>query len=107
MNARSLAHQLNESRLSFASPDELMDTLGVEPGRVTPFAIAHNKVKDIQIVIDPSVAEKQPLGFHPLVNTASVCISKQNVLRLLAFYGYFPADIQSDGLIPRLTRTAV
>lgn len=103
---RGLALQLKESRLSFASSDELLETLGVEPGGVTPFAIRHNKVRDIRIVIDPSVSPSQPLGFHPLVNTASVCISKTNLLRLLEFYGFFPVDIQTGGMFWLLVRKA-
>lgn len=96
---RGLALQLEESRLSFASPAELMETLGVEPGCVTPFAVAHSGKRDIQIIIDSSVSARRSLGFHPLVNTASVCISRSDLLRLLASYGYFPAEIQSDGLL--------
>lgn len=103
---RGLALQLEESRLSFASSDELFETLGVEPGGVTPFAITHNKVRDIRIVIDPSVSPNQPLGFHPLNNTASVCIYKQDLLRLLEFYGFFHTDIQTDGMFWLLARKA-
>lgn len=102
---RELALQLNESRLSFAKPDELIEILGVEPGGVTPFAIAHNKASDIQIVIDHSVSASQSLGFHPLINTASVCISKKDLLRLLTFFGYSAADIQIDGELLLLART--
>ncbi|WP_058914038.1 YbaK/EbsC family protein [Entomohabitans teleogrylli] len=102
---RGLARQLNESRLSFAKPDELMEILGVEAGGVTPFAIAHNKASDLRVVIDPSVSASQLLGFHPLVNTASVCIAKKDLLRLLAFYGYVPADTQTDGMPLLLART--
>ncbi|MFV0261496.1 MAG: YbaK/EbsC family protein [Kluyvera sp.] len=103
---RELALQLNESRLSFASSDELMEILGVEAGGVTPFAIVHNKEKALQIAIDPSVSASQPLGFHPLSNSASVCISRTDLLRLLAFYGYFPADVQTDDMLCRLKRGA-
>ncbi|WP_336284997.1 YbaK/EbsC family protein [Citrobacter arsenatis] len=96
---RELALQLKETRLSFAKPDELLEILGVEPGGVTPFALPHNKVRDIRVVIDPSVSPSQPLGFHPLSNTASVCISKKDLLRLLTFFGYSPVDIQTDRVI--------
>ncbi|EGT4255307.1 hypothetical protein D8W73_14720 [Citrobacter amalonaticus] len=102
---RELARQLEESRLSFASPGELMATLGVEPGSVTPFSVAYHSKSNIQIIIDASVSATQPLGFHPLVNTASVCISRSDLLRLLAFYGYFPTDIDSGDIL-RLKRDA-
>ncbi|ENN7016540.1 hypothetical protein ACAD17_002917 [Enterobacter ludwigii] len=102
---RELALQLNESRLSFAKPDELIEILGVEPGGVTPFAIAHNKERDIRIVIDSSVSASRSLGFHPLINTASVCISKKDLLRLLTFFGYSPLDVQTDNLLLLLART--
>lgn len=100
---REVALQLGESRLSFASPGELMTTLGVEPGSVTPFSVAYHSKSNLQILIDASVSATQPLGFHPLINTASVCISRADLLRLLAFYGYFPTDCQTDGLL-RLKR---
>ncbi|MGA4523740.1 YbaK/EbsC family protein [Citrobacter portucalensis] len=100
-----LALQLNELRLSFAKSDELMEMLGVEPGRVTPFAIPHNKASYIQEVIDPSVTLRQSLGFHSQVNTASVCISKKDLLRRSVIYGGFPADIQTDWGLQLLART--
>lgn len=99
---RGLALQLKETRLSFASADELMNTLGVEPGVVTPFAIANNIKKDIQIAIDPSVSAMQLLGFHPLINTASVCITKKDLFRFLSYHGYFAVECQADGIIELL-----
>ncbi|AZT09322.1 hypothetical protein BH017_15090 [Salmonella enterica] len=102
---RELALQLNESRLSFAKPDELIEILGVEPGGVTPFAIGHNKERDIRIVIDSSVSESRSLGFHPLINTASVCISKKDLLRLLTFFSYSPVNVQTDSVLLLLART--
>ncbi len=82
-----------------------MEILGVEPGGVTSFAIAHNKASDIRIVIDPSISASQSLGFYSLINTASVCNSKKDLLRALAFYGYSPADIQTDGVFMLHART--
>lgn len=87
---RELALQLNESRLSFAKPYELIEILGVEPGGVTPFAIAHNKERDIRIVIDSSVSASRSLGFHPLINTASVCISKKRLIAATDIFRLFP-----------------
>lgn len=101
---RGLALQLEESRLSFASPAELMETLGVAPGCVTPFSVTCNSKKEMQIIIDSSVSARQSLGFHPLVNNASVCISREDLLRLLAFYGYFPAEIHSGSMLRLLAR---
>lgn len=96
---KNLSRTLAESRLSFATTDELMATLSVTPGNVTPFAIYNNKKKDLHVVIDSSVEDGRLLGFHPLINTASVCISKSDLLRLLAFYGYESADVQTEGML--------
>lgn len=72
---KALAREIGDSRLSLATPGELKQLLGLEPGEVTPFALLNDPAHKIKVLIDASVDELGPLGFHPLVNTATVCIS--------------------------------
>src|ERR1700694_3038640 len=49
---KSLHNHLGAARFSFGSADLLRETLGVEPGAVTPFAAINDKAGRIGIVLD-------------------------------------------------------
>lgn len=72
---KALAREMGDSRLSLATPGELKQLMGLDPGEVTPFALLNDREQKIKVLIDASVDDQGPLGFHPLVNTATVCIS--------------------------------
>lgn len=77
-------------RLSFGKPDLLMEKLGVEPGSVTPFAVINDAAADVTLVIDASMMEETPLNFHPLENTATTTIERDDLLIFLRAAGHDP-----------------
>lgn len=63
-------------RLSFASLEVLLGTLGVAPGSVTPFALMADRERRIaEVVLDTNLLAHDPVWFHPLRNTASTAVS--------------------------------
>ena len=56
-------------RLSFGSAEQLWTHLGVEPGSVTPFAIANDRSGAVTMILDANLMEHELMNFHPLVNT--------------------------------------
>ena len=86
----ALAAQIDEARLSFASPEKLRDYLGVEPGAVTPFGLLHDQEKKVEVLLDDALKIDELLGFHPLVNNATVCISYDDFGRFLEYCGHMP-----------------
>lgn len=75
-NLKMLAHHFGVAKLSFGSPDLLMQKMGLEPGSVSPFGLIHNSEKDIEVYIDTEIDTAELVNFHPNINTASLCLTR-------------------------------
>ena len=88
---RSLHRLLGATgRFSFASPDLMRETLGVEPGSVTPFAAINDKPLRVTLVLDAAMMAHEVLNFHPLTNTGTTTISRQGLVKFLEATGHPP-----------------
>ena len=68
---KSLHRLLGASgRFSFGSAELMRETLGVEPGSVTPFAAINDTAGRVTVVLDAAMMAHEVLNFHPLANTA-------------------------------------
>jgi Ala-tRNA(Pro) deacylase len=81
---RQLVRVIGDDRLSFGSPDRLMDHLGVRPGSVSVFGLIHDGSRTVQVIVDEGLRSAERLIFHPNDNTASVSISVRDFERFLA-----------------------
>jgi Ala-tRNA(Pro) deacylase len=77
-------------RLSFGSAEQLRDVLGVEPGSVTPFAVANDAEHRVSVVLDAALMAFERVNFHPLVNTMTTGLHRDDLLRFLASTGHAP-----------------
>ena len=77
-------------RLSFGSAELLFATLGVTPGSVTAFAVVNDKAGAVTMVLDARLMDGEPMNFHPLVNTATLGIGREDMLRFLRATGHEP-----------------
>jgi len=88
---KSLHRRLGASgRFSFGSAELMHETLGVEPGSVTPFAAINDKSGRVTVVLDTAMMLQQTLNFHPLVNTGTTTISREGLLKFLEATGHRP-----------------
>jgi len=76
-----LAHAVLSTRLgtgkgglSWGSEEMLQATLQVEPGCVTPLALASPSAADVLLLLDSKLRDCGRFFVHPIVNTASVCL---------------------------------
>ena len=91
IDLKSLHHKIGASgRVSFGKPEAMRETLGIEPGSVTPFAAINDTEKRVAVVIDHSLLEQDPLNFHPLTNTRTTRIKATDLLRFLEAVGHPP-----------------
>jgi Ala-tRNA(Pro) deacylase len=77
-------------RFSFGSADAMRAELGVEPGSVTPFAALNDTDLQVTIVLDGEMLNHTTLNFHPLVNTMTTAIAKNDLLKFLRATGHEP-----------------
>lgn len=96
IDLKGLGDLLGAGRLSFGSPDRLMDSLGVTPGSVTPFAIINDADRRVTIVLDSGMMRHGTLHFHPLVNTMTTAIEPAGLLGFIASCGHEPHIIDLD-----------
>jgi Ala-tRNA(Pro) deacylase len=87
VDLQQLVKTIGDDRLSFGSPDRLMQTLGLTPGSVSPFGLLHEGSGAVQVIIDTDLRRAERLIFHPNINTASVTISFSDLEKFLASRG--------------------
>ena len=58
-----------------------METLGVAPGAVTPFALMNDKAGLVTAVFDQGMLAEDPVNFHPLRNDRTTAIAAPDLIR--------------------------
>lgn len=88
-------------RVTFGKPELLMDLLGVVPGAVTPFGVINDSQGVVTVVVDAPMMDHEILNFHPLENTATTAIGRDDFVRFLTAIGHAPLIVKvSDGTLP-------
>jgi Ala-tRNA(Pro) deacylase len=64
--------------------------LGVEPGSVTPLAALNDREGRVQVVLDASLMAFEEVNVHPLVNTATTTLRRDDLVRFLRETGHEP-----------------
>jgi Ala-tRNA(Pro) deacylase len=90
VDLKALPRLLDCGRLSFGSADLMRATLGVEPGSVTPFALINDREHRVMPVLDTAMMARPLLNFHPLVNTMTTSIARDDLLTFAAATGHRP-----------------
>ena len=72
----------DDTKMSFASPERMMEKIGLKPWSVSPFALIHNTDRDIRVVFD-SLLKDELLGFHPLQNDNTIVLNMKSVEHFL------------------------
>jgi Ala-tRNA(Pro) deacylase len=81
-------------RLSFGSAELLLESLGVEPGSVTPFAVINDRAGRVAVTLDAALMEDPLVNFHPLVNSRTTTIARDDLIRFLRATGHEPAILR-------------
>jgi Ala-tRNA(Pro) deacylase len=84
VNLKALPDVLQSSKISFGSPERLMKHLGIAPGSVSLLAIVNDQENRVEVIIDKSLWTSEAFQFHPLVNTSTLVISRDNIKKFLA-----------------------
>jgi Ala-tRNA(Pro) deacylase len=81
-------------RLSFGSAEQLRRVLGVEPGSVTPFAIVNDRAGQVTMILDANLMEHERVNFHPLVNSMTTGVSREDLLKFIRSTGREPVILR-------------
>ena len=87
-------------RFSFGSSDLLREVWGVEPGAVTPFGAINGTQGRVNVVLDAAMMEHETLNYHPLINTMTTSIARDDLVKFLKSTGHLPRIERVSGLSP-------
>ena len=87
-------------RFSFGSSNLMMETLGVIPGAVTPFGAINDTSGRVAVVLDAALMEHAIINAHPLVNTMTTSIGRDDLLKFLKAAGHPPRIVAVTGPRP-------
>jgi Ala-tRNA(Pro) deacylase len=100
---KSLHRRLGASgRFSFGPAEQMREVLGIEPGAVTPFAAMNDTAQRVTVVLDQALMTRPVINCHPLRNTMTTSIARDDLVKFLEATGHRPrieavAEPQASG----------
>lgn len=100
VDLKSLPQRIGSARLSFGNAELLGEVLGVPPGSVTAFAIMNDIHQRVSMVIDSALMVHDVINCHPLINTATTTIARDDLLRFIRATGHEPQVVSLTTVAP-------
>jgi len=90
VDLKTLHHKLGAGRFSFGSADLMLELLGVSPGAVTAFGVINDAARRVTVVLDTGLMANSTINCHPLVNTMTTSIARDDLLKFFHATGHTP-----------------
>ena len=88
---KDVTAQLGCARLSFATPEHMMELLGAAPGSASAFELMHDREGKVQLVMDRELMEGDFISGHPCFSTSTLKLTRSDFLdRFLPAVGHKP-----------------
>ena len=85
-STKDFSKQIGSSRLSFASPEDMAELLGVQPGSASILALMNDTDHRVQLCVERSVWEAEWFGCHPCRNTSSLRLKTEDIRNVFLPY---------------------
>ncbi|MBQ1272197.1 MAG: prolyl-tRNA synthetase associated domain-containing protein [Clostridia bacterium] len=79
---KDLSAQIGSSRLSFAGAEEMEQFLDITPGAVSVMGLMNDSENRVRLLIDEDVLKGDLVGCHPCVNTSSIRLSTDDLIKI-------------------------
>jgi Ala-tRNA(Pro) deacylase len=94
VDLKALHKTLGAARFSFGKPELLMETLGVTPGSVTALSLINDTETRVNVVVDAALMRYDQINCHPLENTATTSIGREDLLAFMRACGHAPRIVE-------------
>ena len=92
---RILSKQIGTARLSFATPEQMLESLDITPGSVSVLGLLNDRERRVHLLIDRDLLSQDFLGVHPCINTSTLKISSADLTeRILPALGVTPRLVE-------------
>ena len=75
-----LSKQLGVARLSFATDEQMLQSLELTPGSVSILGLMNDPEERVQLVIDRELCDAADFGCHPCINSSTLRLKTADVL---------------------------
>lgn len=93
VDLKKVERLIGVNHLSFASAERLESNLGIGAGSVSVLALVNDEAGNVQVVFDREIWQARAITAHPLVNTATLVINKEDLERFLEITRHSPLVI--------------
>merc|ERR1711915_615742 len=85
-----VAKKIGAKELRFGDESIMIELLGVSQGCVTAYALANDPQNKVKFIVDTALLDGTftSVNFHPMVNTATTCISCEDFKKFLNLTGH-------------------
>lgn len=88
VNLKEFKKNYGTRSLTFASPDDLMDIMGLIPGAVTPLGVLNDSEYKVKVYLDKDFLNApKRIGVHPNDNTATVWLNTEDLAEIIQSHG--------------------
>ena len=84
---KELQRSLDAGRITFASEEELVSKLQLEPGAVTSLCVLNDTTHSVVVLLAQDFIDSGLIAVHPLVNTATLLLRTSDLVKLLRNFG--------------------
>ena len=88
VDLKALTSLLGVRKLGFASPERLKRYLGVDTGSVSILGLMNDADQAVEVIVDEGLWDAEAFRCHPLVNTSTLAISRDDIQRFLEITGH-------------------
>jgi Ala-tRNA(Pro) deacylase len=90
VDIKRFAEQIGAGHLSFGSAERLQKHLGLTPGSVTVLGLMNDASHAVELYVDADVWNRDWWNCHPLINTATLVLSREDIQKFVARMGHTP-----------------
>ncbi|MBC6370917.1 prolyl-tRNA synthetase associated domain-containing protein [Lactobacillus kullabergensis] len=87
VNLQQFREENGTRRLSFASPQDLKEKLGLELGSVAPLGLLNDSEHQISFYLDSYFSQQSRIAVHPNDNTATIWLKPQALIHFIKDLG--------------------
>jgi Ala-tRNA(Pro) deacylase len=88
LDLKELAGRIGVNKLRFGSEQRLEARLGVGRGAVTVLGLVNDRQRQVELWVDEEIWDGEYYLCHPLVNTATLVLSKASLQRFFEITGH-------------------
>ena len=101
VDLKALSSTLGVSNLSLASSKRLRKYLCIEPGAVSLLSVVNDSDGAVEVILDASLWKADVLRCHPLVNTSTLAIRREDIERILEITNHRYTILPVPGIITK------